>query len=559
MNKQIGRSSNSMLSFNSTQNKGASSLDRLGKKSSVLDNLYQKFQKLKSNGGLQMGSFSGNIPGLSSLSNNSGLLGLAGIGGPAAMGIGIATAGITGLISSVFSLEKALGPTIAKYETYEAVLSNTLGSQKQAKYIMSDIVKLAKETPETVNSLTDSWVRLANQGFRPTMKQMKSLVDLTKSTSATRNIVDMSEAIIDAQTGEFERLKEFGIKASKSGDKVTFTFKEQKKTVDFTNKAIQDYMLSLGEMNGVTGASDKIMKTHAGTLSNYEDQVDDLKKQFGYGLKPVLTEVINLKSRLVSKLLSTGMKLLENKKIVNSLKNSLVFLGDVGSNAIDKLGSALENLGPAFEKVFKYLEKTGPKINSALGPVFEFYKWQGKLLGDAKSLIFGKSKEDQLADLKNKKQELEYKINLYKSAPDSQYGGKYLKNRQIGFDNSELQDINKKIKSLEGSKIPTGGNRASGWNELAKRRDEGFLNDAIFGGKKTTQENNSNDPIGSKLNGLVTGSRDTKNFYVSIDSLIKTQNNYMQKLEESPSKIKTIIEELLMSAIRDVQVLEGSR
>ena len=61
------------------------------------------------------------------------------------------------------------------------------------------------------------------------------------------------EGLLDAQTGEFERLKEFGIRASKEGDKVKFSFRGITTEVQFTDKAIKDYIISLGNLEGVQG------------------------------------------------------------------------------------------------------------------------------------------------------------------------------------------------------------------------------------------------------------------------------------------------------------------
>ena len=74
---------------------------------------------------------------------------------------------------------------------------------------------------------------------------MRKLGDLASSTG--KDFDQLAEAIIDAQTGEFERLKEFGIRASKQGDEVKFTFKEVETQVDFTADSIRDYVLSLGD------------------------------------------------------------------------------------------------------------------------------------------------------------------------------------------------------------------------------------------------------------------------------------------------------------------------
>ena len=46
-----------------------------------------------------------------------------------------------------------------------------------------------------------------------------------------KSIKSNDQTVADATTGEFERLKEFGIKARTHGEQVTFTFKGVSKTV----------------------------------------------------------------------------------------------------------------------------------------------------------------------------------------------------------------------------------------------------------------------------------------------------------------------------------------
>ena len=133
--------------------------------------------------------------------------------------------------------------TRREFGKLEAVLTNTLGSKSAAQKSLKDIKDFAASTPFSVAELTAAYVKLTNQGFKPTMEEMENLGDLASAMGKSFN--QLTEAIIDAQTGEFERLKEFGIKASASGDRVTFSFKEQKTTVENTNKAIQNYLLSL--------------------------------------------------------------------------------------------------------------------------------------------------------------------------------------------------------------------------------------------------------------------------------------------------------------------------
>ena len=57
-----------------------------------------------------------------------------------------------------------------------------------------------------------------------------------------QGIQKTAEAILEAQTGEFERLKEFGIKASKQGDDIKFTFKGVETKVKDSSTAITAYL-----------------------------------------------------------------------------------------------------------------------------------------------------------------------------------------------------------------------------------------------------------------------------------------------------------------------------
>lgn len=214
------------------------------------------------------------------------------------------------------NLGSAVIDTVAKFETMGAVLENTLGSKGAAQRVMSDLNNFAEKTPFEIDQLTDSWVRLANQGFRPNMDQMTMLGDLASSTG--KDISMLSEAVIDAQVGEFERLKEFGIRAEKNGDRVKFTFRGMSQEVDFTADSIQQYLLSLGQMEGVQGAMDKIMATAAGGLSNYRDAVTRLKLTIGLELLPQLTGMIEAGQRTVKWLIDAVKWVSLNREQVGS-------------------------------------------------------------------------------------------------------------------------------------------------------------------------------------------------------------------------------------------------
>jgi hypothetical protein len=217
-------------------------------------------------------------------------------------------------VSGIAMFASKVVSTLSEFEKYDAVLTNTLGSGSESKKVLSDITEFAGKTPFQVNELTGSFVKLANMGFKPTSAEMTKLGDLASSTG--KGFDQLSEAIIDAQTGEFERLKEFGIRASKQGDQVQFSFKGVKTTVDNTETSIQKYLLSLGEINGVSGAMAAISETTGGKLSNLEDNMTSLYLTIGESLKPVISDIISGLSGLIDVLKSAVIWMVANKDTI---------------------------------------------------------------------------------------------------------------------------------------------------------------------------------------------------------------------------------------------------
>ena len=211
----------------------------------------------------------------------------------AVMGVAFSTAAIV-------NFGKAALEVTGKFQTMAAVLKNTLGSESAAQAALVRIQELAAKTPFSVEQLTASFVKLANQGFQPTNAQIIRLGDLAASTGKDFNM--LAEAIIDAQVGEFERLKEFGIRAKKEGDQVTFTFKGVETTVRNTSTAIRDYIVSLGDVAGVTGAMKAQSETLEGAVSNLGDSWDMFLNSIGNSLAPIYKKAIQVTAGFLTQL-----------------------------------------------------------------------------------------------------------------------------------------------------------------------------------------------------------------------------------------------------------------
>ena len=210
---------------------------------------------------------------------------------------GLALAGAFS-VGAFVSFGKEVLAVTAEFEKFGAVLGNTLGSDALAKLKLKEIEEFAAKTPFSVSELTASFVKLANQGFKPTGDEMRRLGDLASSTG--KSFDQLAEAILDAQTGEFERLKEFGIRAQDAGDKVIFTFKGVQTTVDKSSEAIRNYVTSLGDAEGVSGSMAVISETLTGKISNLGDSWDQMLVSIGSNTSGVFSSVISIISEAVN-------------------------------------------------------------------------------------------------------------------------------------------------------------------------------------------------------------------------------------------------------------------
>jgi hypothetical protein len=224
----------------------------------------------------------------------------------------------------LLSFGKAVIATTAEFQKMEAVLTTTLGSKSAAKVAMDQIVEFASVTPFQVNELTDAFVKLANRGFKPTMAEMTSLGDLASSTG--KSFDQLTEAALDAMTGEFERLKEFGIRAKSEGDKVKFTFKGVTTEVEKTDAAIKDYLISLGNAEGVSGSMAAISETVGGKISNLQDNFSQLQLAIGSSSSGLISSVLELSNIILSDLVTS----------LNSVNTVAKAAGDTGLEAFGR-------------------------------------------------------------------------------------------------------------------------------------------------------------------------------------------------------------------------------
>jgi len=178
---------------------------------------------------------------------------------------------------------KALVATQRNFDKLNSSLITVTGSADNAAKAFNVLQQFAKETPYGLDQAVEGFTKLVALGLNPSKE---ALISYGNTASAMgKDLNQMIEAVADAATGEFERLKEFGIKASQQGDKVSFTFQGVTTTVKKNSEEIQKYLLNIGNTN-FAGAMEVRSKTLDGAISSLEDTIQGLAlsvAQSGFG------------------------------------------------------------------------------------------------------------------------------------------------------------------------------------------------------------------------------------------------------------------------------------
>ncbi len=241
-------------------------------------------------------------------------------------------------IGTVLALGGKLIDVTREFNRLSAGLETATGSAALAQEAFLALQDMASTTPNSLKATTDAFVKLANYGLTPSERALRSYGDT--SAALGKDLSQMVEAVADAVTGEFERLKEFGVKASAEGDKVSFTFRGVKTTVGRNAQEIEQYLIKLGETN-FAGAMALRMKTLDGALSNLGDSFDKLALAIAQaGVESKLSSIVRSLSSLIDK--ASEFVTTRGPALAEALKQSVAFsipgLGGPASMFRDTVG-----------------------------------------------------------------------------------------------------------------------------------------------------------------------------------------------------------------------------
>lgn len=164
---------------------------------------------------------------------------------------------------------------------------------EQARAAFDTFNNLSRELPQSFDEIQQSVLMLGKSGIVPTTDYIKDLSNIASGTG--KSLTEVSHAVYSATAGELGGLKDLGIQAEKSGDKIRITFKGTTTEIANTKQAMLDYVSSISKSD-FAGAAEEQMKGLTGAVKNVGDAWGDFLYAIGGngngGLGEVITQAV---------------------------------------------------------------------------------------------------------------------------------------------------------------------------------------------------------------------------------------------------------------------------
>ncbi|EEB7324589.1 hypothetical protein DI377_21825 [Salmonella enterica subsp. enterica serovar Enteritidis] len=190
----------------------------------------------------------------------------------------VAGAAVTGLAAAVaaaaYKAAQELVESQRQLDKMSASLKTLTGSTQGAKQALSILQDFARDTPYGLEQAVEGFRKLVALGLTPSEEALRSYGNTASAMG--KDLSQMIEAVADASTFEFERLKEFGIKAKQNQKDIEFTFQGTTTVVKKNAADIEQYLLNIGNVNFAGAMADQA-NTLNGAIASAEDSWSQLK------------------------------------------------------------------------------------------------------------------------------------------------------------------------------------------------------------------------------------------------------------------------------------------
>lgn len=269
---------------------------------------------------------------------------------------------LAGLKNAVFSVQGAIAGIVGgavvgtivnankSFQSLQASLITFTGSAEAAAAQFEVLQKFASTTPFALEEVVGGFNKLIARGINPSIESLTAFGNIASGTG--KSLDQFIEAVADAAVGEFERLKEFGIKAASEGDKVSLTFGGVTKTIGKNSQEMLAYLEKLGQTK-FAGSIERQANTIGGAFSNFGDSISTLSVAIGEaGLNDFLVQTTREMSRLIN-------------VTTQATKANLGLIDVIGITLREAFSGATESL-KVYRKELETLEK-GRSILEFLG------------------------------------------------------------------------------------------------------------------------------------------------------------------------------------------------
>ncbi|AKQ08592.1 putative tail tape measure protein [Bacillus phage PBC5] len=298
-----------------------------------------------------------------------------------AAALGAAYMGFDMLAGGVKSVATSMVMGNADMETYQNTLSTLLKSNEKGKEMLDWAVQFAAETPFEIPEIVDATSKLTAYG----MNAKDVMTDIGNMASIMGKPLDQAvEAVADAQTGELERLKEFGITKQMLVDKAQQLYKKElvnSKGQITDQKLLNDSLMAIMKER-YSGGMELASTSFKGMLSNFQDALSSIVRSLGEplfnGLKNILGSVNPIMSELVAMFqgksndVRGAFEKALGKETVATAIDIFTKIGNVGKGAFDLLKAGWEVVSPIFPMIGSLLAPVGAAFLSIASEVGKF-------------------------------------------------------------------------------------------------------------------------------------------------------------------------------------------
>lgn len=273
---------------------------------------------------------------------------------------GAAVAGLASIVAATaYKAAQELVDSQRQLDKMSASLKTLTGSTQGARQALSILQDFARDTPYGLEQAVEGFRKLVALGLTPSEEALRSYGNTAAAMGKDLN--QMIEAVADASTFEFERLKEFGIKAKQNKDDVEFTFQGTTTVVKKSAADIEQYLLNIGNVNFAGAMADQA-NTLNGAIASASDSWSQLKMTLATSLDVgALAEPIRYIDDLIQEL---------NAQVASGeLAAEMRMWGDIAS----EVGSAIEM---SFDAAFGF-------VGDAINGLNELWDFSSKSITDS--------------------------------------------------------------------------------------------------------------------------------------------------------------------------------